>query len=44
MRILKFLLRIVSLVFALLLSAFHLALTLAMNILFIFVMLMMKSC
>ncbi len=44
MRILKFLLRIVSLVFALLFSAFHLALTLAMNILSIFVMLMMKSC
>ncbi len=44
MRILKFLLRIVSLVFILLFSAFHLALAPAMNILSIFVMLMMKSC
>lgn len=44
MRILKFLFRIVSLIFMLLLSALHLALTLAMNILSIFVMLMMKSC
>ncbi len=44
MRILKFLLRIVSLVFMLLFSAFHLALTLAMNTLSIFVMWMMKSC
>ncbi len=44
MRILKFLLRIVSLMFVLLFSAFHLVLTLAMNILSIFVMLMMKSC
>lgn len=44
MRILKFLLRIVSLMFTLLFSAFHLALTLSMNILSIFVMWMMKSC
>lgn len=43
MRILKFLFRVVRLVFTLLLSALHLALTLAMNILSVFVMLMMKS-